>query len=105
RGIWLWLFAAVAQRSAPLSRWVFHKCRGQTQLSPHKESNSSEGIDVFRYQSRHWDWEELTRFVHSSTARYLLFQTADGDPSNLLPLFSDERTFAVSRQVDYLDYR
>lgn len=105
RGVWLWMFAAIAQRSAPLSRWVFHKCRGTAHLAIPVRRDSSEGIDVFGYQSRHWDWDELTRFVHCSTARYLLFQTADGDPAPLLPLFSDERTFAVSRQVDYLDYR
>jgi hypothetical protein len=27
-GVWLWLFAAIAQRSAPFSRWVFHSVAG-----------------------------------------------------------------------------
>jgi polysaccharide biosynthesis protein PslH len=108
RGVWLWVFALVAQYCAPLSRWVFRRfvwgrliaCPdGQAISLPHKT------IDCFRYQSRHWDFDELMRFAHSSTAGYLAFQTADGDPADLLPLFSGGCTFAVSRQVDCRDWK
>src|SRR5207245_9082862 len=39
--------------------------------------------------------------------RYILFQSAPAgdDVSGLLPLFSDERTFAASRQNDYRDWK
>jgi glycosyltransferase involved in cell wall biosynthesis len=138
RGVWLWGFALIAQRCAPLSRWVFRKFVGRTPWSaagppaglskdaPNVASGPARGpaadqgvrptvdvqmdevmhcVDAFRYQSRYWNWDELMRFVHSSTAPYLLFQTADGDPAHLLPLFSDVRTFAVSRQADYRDWK
>src|SRR5207302_6856185 len=40
-----------------------------------------------------------------STARYVLFQTGEGEYTDLLPLFSDDRTFAASRQADYRDWK
>jgi glycosyltransferase involved in cell wall biosynthesis len=103
RGVWLWLFALIAQRSAPVSRWAFRRLRGQAISVPHETSGS--GIAAFWYQARYWDWDELNRFAQATDARYLLFQTADGDPASLLPLFDDPRTFAVSRQADFRDWK
>ena len=105
RGAWLWLFALIAQRSAPLSRWAFHKWHGSSHLTLQIELARLDSIDAFRYQSRHWNWEEVTRFVRASTASHLLFQTTDGDPRPLAPLFSYERTFAASRQADFQDWK
>ncbi len=108
RGAWLWVFALVAQYCAPLSRWVFRRfVWGRLVACPDGQaiSLSHNTVDCFRYHSRQWDFDELMRFVRSSTAGYLLFQTADGDATDLLPLFSDARTFAVSRQVDCRDWK
>ena len=109
RGLWLWLFAVIAQRAAPFSRWAFRRYAGGAGDSPALnwagESPAPPTTAVFHYQPRYWDWDELTRFVHSSTARYLIFQTADGYAADLLPQFADERTFAVSRQTDYHDWK
>ena len=105
RGAWLWLFALIAQRSAPLSRWAFHKWHGRNQYLPDACSKTSDGIAVFEYQTRYWNWDEVTRLVHSSTARFIEFRTASGDAESLLPLFDDPRTFAVSRQVDFRDWK
>jgi glycosyltransferase involved in cell wall biosynthesis len=104
RGLWLWGFALVAQRSAPLSRWAFRRFHGQAKGLPH-QSPAGQGIETVRYQSRYWNWENVTKVVRDSKARYILFQTADGDVASLLPLFDDERTFAVSRQADYRDWK
>src|SRR5262249_34824299 len=116
RGAWLWVFALVAQYSAPLSRWAFRNRRRMldvgcwpNRLAPEltnvQQPTANSRVDVFRYQTRHWHYDKLLQFVQSSTARYVLFQTVDGDPGALLPLFSDSRTFAVSRQVDYRDWK
>jgi glycosyltransferase involved in cell wall biosynthesis len=108
RGAWLWAFALVAQYCAPLSRWVFRRFVGGGSgfaAGPPRHYCRGSECAVFRYHGRHWDFDELMRFVRSSTAGYLLFQTADGAASDSLPLFSDERTFAVSRQVDRRDWK
>src|SRR5262249_9826529 len=75
------------------------------ELTNVQQPTANSRVDVFRYQTRHWHYDKLLQFVQSSTARYVLFQTVDGDPGALLPLFSDSRTFAVSRQVDYGDWK
>jgi glycosyltransferase involved in cell wall biosynthesis len=107
RGVWLWLFALIAQNFAWLSRWAFRKWHGQQPLPISVPAGTGEDIVVFRYKDRFWKYDELLELVHQSSARYVLFQmTADGgDLSNMLPLFTDERTFAVSRQVDYRDWK
>ncbi len=107
RGIWLWVFAVLAQNFAPLSRWAFRKWHGHTPLSVTAFSGAGAEIAVFQYRGRYWKSQELLRLAHESTARYVLFQmTKDGGPvADMLPLFSGERTFAVSRQVDYRDWK
>jgi len=104
RGLWLWGFALIAQRSAPVSRWAFRRFHGQATSLPHIDP-AGAGIGVVRYQTRYWNWAEVTEIVRSSTARYILFQTAEGDIGGLLPLFDDPHTFAVSRQVDFRDWK
>lgn len=107
RGAWLWVFALLAQNFAPLSRWAFRKWHGSAPLPMAPVCGEGSEIAVFQYRGRFWKWEELDRLVHQSTARYILFQMTrkGGDVTALLPLFSDERTFAVSRQVDYRDWK
>jgi glycosyltransferase involved in cell wall biosynthesis len=107
RGIWLWFFAIIAQYFAWLSRWAFRKWHGHQPLAVAVPAGSGAGIAVFRYKDRFWKYDELLDLAHHSSARYLLFQmTPDGgDVGSMLPLFSDERTFAVSRQVDYRDWK
>ena len=107
RGIWLWFFAIIAQNFAWLSRWAFRKWHGYQPLAVAVPPGSGADIAVFRYKDRFWKYDELLDLAHHSSARYLLFQmTPDrGDVASMLPLFSDERTFAVSRQVDYRDWK
>ena len=108
RGVWLWLFALIAQNFAPLSRWAFRKWHGHAPLSVTVADPVSDGdIAVFQYRGRFWKWDELVKLVRESKARYVLFQMTKqgGSIEELLPLFSDARTFAVSRQVDYRDWK
>ncbi|MBI1790698.1 MAG: glycosyltransferase family 4 protein [Acidobacteria bacterium] len=78
RGASLWLFALAAQRFAFLSRAA----------------------------RRHWRWNELAPTVEASSCRWILFLEGDAETpvGDMLPLFDDPRTFAVSRQIDYRDW-
>ncbi len=107
RGVWLWIFAVIAQNFAWLSRWGFRKWHGHAPLALSAPAGEGSDIAVFRYYGRIWKYDELVRLIETSPARYILFQmTKSGSDVNaLLPLFSDERTFAVSRQVDYRDWK
>jgi glycosyltransferase involved in cell wall biosynthesis len=107
RGVWLWLFALIAQNFAWLSRWAFRKWHGHQPLPISVPVSNGVDIAVFRYKDRFWKYDELLRLAHESSARFLLFQMTPegGDVASMLPLFSDERTFAVSRQVDYRDWK
>jgi glycosyltransferase involved in cell wall biosynthesis len=110
KGAWLWLFALLAQYSAPLSRWAFRKyaatgARSEIRVGPALPPVLS--VDVFRHQPRHWNFQDLLAFAHASTATHILFQTTPGeaDLADLFPLCRDPRTFAVSRQLDRRDWK
>ena len=107
RGLWLWLFALVAQRFTLLSRGQFRKWGGGEPLVVPQVAPQGSGVVCFRHAQRHWIWGELDRLVRSSEARHILFleRGADANPEEMLPLFEDPRTFAVSRQVDYRDWK
>jgi len=67
------------------------------------------GTDVveFAHTEKVWQAEELASLVKSSQARWILWHE-DGvveDAGDMLPLFDDERTFAVSRQVEYRGWK
>jgi polysaccharide biosynthesis protein PslH len=107
RGVWLWLFALIAQNFAWLSRWAFRKWHGNERLVVSAPASVGDEIVVFRYQGRYWKYDELIQILRASSARYVLFQMTEegGSVGDLLPLFSDESTFAVARQVDYRDWK
>src|SRR5260370_42400457 len=92
-------------------RWLCwgasRKWHGRARLPVSEPASVGGDIAVFRYKDRFWKYDELLRLAHESTARFLLFQMTPqgGDVQNMLSLFSDERTFAVSRQVDYRDWK
>src|SRR5581483_9558852 len=54
-----------------------------------------------QYSGRRWDRREFDRQIRASDARYVLLQQHGDDLRDLLPLFDDPRTFAVSRQPAY----
>jgi glycosyltransferase involved in cell wall biosynthesis len=58
---------------------------------------------ILRYSGRRWDRRPFEKQIRASHARYVLLQQdgSQDDLSDLLPLFNDPRTFAVSRQYAY----
>ena len=106
RGAGLWLFALVAQRFAFLSRHAFHKRHGSQPLEVDALTGSGGGVVTIRYAARHWNWKDVDRALRESTARWALFVTGGaGHQDAWLSLFGDARTFAVSRQLDYRDWK
>jgi glycosyltransferase involved in cell wall biosynthesis len=104
RGLWLWLFALLAQRFAFLSRWAFRKRHGAGPLEIQCEPGpASGGIVRFRYAHRQWNRAELLRLLKTTDARWVLF--LEGDADDQPPWVDDPRTFAVSRQRDYQDWK
>jgi polysaccharide biosynthesis protein PslH len=104
RGLWLLLFAWIAQWSSPLSRRVFLRRHGTLPLDlPAAPPSAAAGALVLRYAGRRWDRREFEKQIRASTARYVLLlrNNTDDDLRDLLPLFADPRTFAVSRQAAY----
>ncbi|MGH9658660.1 MAG: hypothetical protein ACRD96_08960, partial [Bryobacteraceae bacterium] len=101
RGAWLWVFAAIAQRFAWLSRRAFRSHGGQT-LTP-AAGDPGEGLITFRHPLREWNHAEVERLVRDARARWILFLEggAASPVDDLLPLFDDPTTFAVSRQSSY----
>jgi glycosyltransferase involved in cell wall biosynthesis len=107
RGSRLWLFAAVAQRFAPLSRHSFHRHHGSQPLEIAGPPGCGTEIVVFHYAHRQWNWTQLDALIRHSRARWLLFleDSAAADAAALTSLFADSRTFAVSLQPAYRGWR
>ncbi|MFB3829152.1 MAG: glycosyltransferase [Bryobacteraceae bacterium] len=101
RGAWLWLFAAVAQRFAWLSRRAFARWHGAGGIDLDVPAQG-EGIAVHRHGRRHWDWAEVDRLTRTSTARWLMF-VEGGAPAEIEPPECD--FFAVSRQTAYRGWK
>jgi glycosyltransferase involved in cell wall biosynthesis len=107
-GASLWLFAVVAQHSAPLSRWLFRHAHGNVSLDITIPPPEGDGIDVVRYGRRHWRVEDVRSRVYHSPARWLLFlegPAEEPDVASWVKLLDDPRAFAVSAQIDYQDWK
>ena len=106
-GTWLWL-ESVAIRTAVFSRprlaLIFRRRNARQFLDlavPHSEG---EGILVFRQNGAGWSPWNLEEAARASDARWLLWLEHGASPSaaaDLVPLFSDPRTFAASRQLHF----
>jgi glycosyltransferase involved in cell wall biosynthesis len=74
--------------------------RGTETLSLAPSRSREKGIVVFEYRGREWQWRELAELLARAESRWVLFQQAGthGPVDDMLPLFSDESTFAVARQ-------
>ncbi len=103
RGVWLWLFALVAQRFAFLSRWAFRRYHGSAPLEVDVPPSPSGGVVRFRYAHRQWNRAELLRTLRESDARWVLF--LEGSADRQPPWVDDPRTFAVSLQRDCQDWK
>jgi hypothetical protein len=103
----LWITAALLRcLSYPHRRW-FHRLHGDAALSLTAVPAHGEGLARFTQRGPVWQSTEFEELVRNSNARWILWHE-DGaveTAEDMLPLFDDERTFAVSRQVDYRGWK
>lgn len=101
RGLWLSLFAWIAQWFSGLSRCAFQRWHGAEPLAYPALPPEGEGIEVFSHARRHWDRDRLRSVVEASNRRWILFleEREAIAVDSWLPLFDDPRTFAVSLQT------
>jgi polysaccharide biosynthesis protein PslH len=104
RGWFAMAFAFFAQWNSWLSRMVFRQMRGQTSLAIASRREREDGVARYEFKGREWHWAAIERFLQSTDARWIVFEqtgSAHEAVDELLPLFGDPRTFAVSRQETY----
>src|SRR5262249_38896835 len=99
RGLWLLLFAWIAQWSSPISRRAFRARHGNRPLEVQGPGGNACPTDeplALRYSGRRWDRVEFSKRIRASNARFVLLQQ-DGsrdELDDLVPLFDDPWTFA-----------
>jgi glycosyltransferase involved in cell wall biosynthesis len=103
----LWTASTVLQRlSYPHRRW-FSRLHGSDRLDVPATPGTGTDVARFAHEGQVWQGAELRQLARSSEARWILWHE-DGmveDAGDMLPLFDDERTFAVGRQVDYRGWK
>lgn len=106
RGAWLWLFSAVAKHFVGLSRWAFHRWRGNRPLVV-KAARDSGTTRIIRHGHRQWKREEVAQAVDQPGARWVLFLEAGAETStgDLEVLLEEPHAFAASRQMDFRDWK
>jgi glycosyltransferase involved in cell wall biosynthesis len=108
RGLLAYPFAFIAQWFSPLSRLVFERMHGTQSLPLATTRTEGDGIVRLKFRDREWQGSQLEELARSSDARWILIEQAEQEhalpsPSadDMIPLFEDERTFAVSRQENF----
>jgi glycosyltransferase involved in cell wall biosynthesis len=117
---WVWCrVRSAACRIAPLrvasmllgwcgypDRTLFHRLHGVERLRlPHVPAKGS-GLAWFVCPGLNWDGPDLERFALASSARWIAWSRDGGVPvADMLPVFADERAFAVSRQDRHRQWR
>jgi glycosyltransferase involved in cell wall biosynthesis len=86
---------------------LFQRLHGDQPLMLDVEASSGHGVVHFEQSGPHWESEELERVARSSEARWVLWRNGgETDPiSDGASLFSDARTFAVSRQAHFRGWK
>jgi glycosyltransferase involved in cell wall biosynthesis len=104
----------LAERIAPVTRQMYERLpKGQPAPLPPPVTNyppveqATSGITRIEYQGFDWLRHEICRLLRASESRFVLFCPSDYVDSldDLLPLFDDPLTFAVSRQHGYREWR
>jgi glycosyltransferase involved in cell wall biosynthesis len=101
RGFAFLLVAALAQRSAPLARMLLSG-HGNKRFPVSSHPSAGDGMVCFEYGPLDPDWDKLERLAKFTQCRWILLReknTPFETISDMLPLFQDSRTFAVSRQA------
>jgi glycosyltransferase involved in cell wall biosynthesis len=107
RGWGLWMTATLLRcLGYPHRRW-FPRLHGRDGLTAAPLSAGRDGIARFIQIGREWHAREFEDFVRASDARWILWceENVPEDAAGMPPLFADQRTFAVGRQVDYRGWK
>jgi glycosyltransferase involved in cell wall biosynthesis len=105
------LFSASALRAAATllhpHLTLFQRLHGDQPLMLDVEPSKGDDCVHFRQSGPHWSGEELEKVARSSTARWVLWNSdAESDAiSDGAALFTDQRTFAVSRQAHFRGWK
>jgi polysaccharide biosynthesis protein PslH len=88
-------------------RKVFHRVRRKQQPPLRHSTGKANGqIDVYRQTGKAWNGARFESFLRSSDAQWVLWQQDGlGEFQNAPLLWSDHRTFAVARQVDFRGWK
>jgi glycosyltransferase involved in cell wall biosynthesis len=96
---------------APLLRWVgyphfdwFKRFHGSQSLEVEAARAAGHEVAALASTVPKWNGDDLRALAESSGARWIRWG-ADNELDDLLPLFDDPRTFAVSRQRHYRGWR
>jgi glycosyltransferase involved in cell wall biosynthesis len=103
----LWLASTLLRwMDYPHRRW-FTRLHGAERLNLETSVGVGSEIANFAQTEPVWQGAELKKFARTNEARYIFWHESGAveDPGDMLPLFDDERTFAVSRQVDYRGWK
>ncbi|HJZ98221.1 MAG TPA: glycosyltransferase family 4 protein [Candidatus Solibacter sp.] len=103
----LWVAAKLLQLLGYPHRGWFAHLHGSQQIEIEADAGEGSGIAHFAQYGKVWLSAELAATAGSSGARWILWHE-DGvveDAADMIPLFDDERTFAVGRQVDYRGWK
>jgi glycosyltransferase involved in cell wall biosynthesis len=98
------VFAGLLRLSGYPHRRFFGKLHGDASLHPvPARGRAAEGAVAFYQRGHDWNAAAITGLAQSSDARWLVWHDGSGPGAidDLLPLFDDPETFAVSRQSSY----
>jgi polysaccharide biosynthesis protein PslH len=103
----LWLAATVLRWLGYPDRILFRRLHGCEPLSPPHILGGTDGLVRFNLKRSRWNTAKLEQFLLSTDARWIVLQAEGLDDSveDMLPLFEDARTFAVSRQMSYRGWK
>jgi glycosyltransferase involved in cell wall biosynthesis len=102
--------AAAVVSLATLLRWAnyphrhfFRRLHGNASLTPELAGESRSGTVCFYQPDHNWNAAALSSLAETTDARFLVWHNGSGPGGvdDLLPLFDDPATFAVSRQSNY----
>lgn len=83
-------------------RWLRQAIHPEPQIRSYKLGQGTL-VEIYRYRFKSWNRKRLEHMLTTSPARYILLLQGQEHAGydDLLPLFADERTFAVARQAEF----
>jgi glycosyltransferase involved in cell wall biosynthesis len=87
-------------------RRLFNRLHGVESLRLPQVPAGGSGVAWYVWTGTNWNGPDLERFARDSGARWIAWSRNGKVPSaDMLPLFADQRTFAVSRQERHRQWR